>query len=516
MYGLAWKGVSVGGTAYTKDGQMASRKPARTRWLGLAEPGIEPSDRRRTPPTRATSTGPNWPIADSPDAEKSPLDDHYEATSHDWTTTVSPEFGPLVVPTGNATSPIHRWFHFKEAYSHRLLGEVAERLDLTNADSLHVIDPFSGVGTTLLSAVELTTKGVFSDVRVDGVEINPFLRDLAATKIEAASQNLAISSSDLLEFLDIADSVIVNDSDLPDLSTFKNSRYFDPSFVRDIVALRLAIDLAPESPIQRLARLALAMTVEPASRLRRDGRALRYEDREALPPRDVYARAVKRIIEDLDIAQAWQPKAEVHVHLGSASDAWHWTPDGTADLVMFSPPYPNNIDYTEVYKTELWALGYVNSAETFREQRHRTLRSHPSVKFEREVAYKSGNRHVEVKQLIQPILAQIPSDSRYAKQLERLISGYADDMLAVMDSSFRALRPGGSLVYIVGNSVHGTKQDPILIASDVILARLGEIAGFEVVEICAARSLPRRRVKSAFVRESVVFLAKPRHPEEQA
>lgn len=29
----------------------------------------------------------------------------------------------------------------------------------------------------------------------------------------------------------------------------------------------------------------------------------------------------------------------------------------TTDLVVFSPPYPNSFDYTDVYNVELWMLG---------------------------------------------------------------------------------------------------------------------------------------------------------------
>jgi hypothetical protein len=56
-------------------------------------------------------------------------------------------------------------------------------------------------------------------------------------------------------------------------------------------------------------------------------------------------------------------------------------PDGWATLSCFSPPYLNCIDYTELYKIELWLMEHIASQEQFRETRLGTLRSHPSVKF---------------------------------------------------------------------------------------------------------------------------------------
>ena len=35
---------------------------------------------------------------------------------------------------------------------------------------------------------------------------------------------------------------------------------------------------------------------------------------------------------------------------------------GTWDLAIFSPPYPNSFDYTDVYNVELWMLGYLRSS----------------------------------------------------------------------------------------------------------------------------------------------------------
>src|SRR4051794_16308479 len=50
----------------------------------------------------------------------------------------------------------------------------------------------------------------------------------------------------------------------------------------------------------------------------------------------------------------------------------------SVDLFVTSPPYPNNIDYSEVYKLELWVFGFVKSKSEFLQLRKSTLRSHPT------------------------------------------------------------------------------------------------------------------------------------------
>jgi len=46
------------------------------------------------------------------------------------------------------------------------------------------------------------------------------------------------------------------------------------------------------------------------------------------------------------------------------------------DLAVFSPPYPNSFDYTDVYNIELWTLGYLKNSASNRALRRATLCSH--------------------------------------------------------------------------------------------------------------------------------------------
>src|SRR6266487_2914356 len=54
--------------------------------------------------------------------------------------------------------------------------------------------------------------------------------------------------------------------------------------------------------------------------------------------------------------------------------------EATIDLIITSPPYPNNIDYNEVYKLELWLLGFATTADGFLDLRRQTFRSHPTCR----------------------------------------------------------------------------------------------------------------------------------------
>jgi hypothetical protein len=177
------------------------------------------------------------------------------------------------------------------------------------------------------------------------------------------------------------------------------------------------------------------------------------------------------------------------------------------DLAVFSPPYPNNIDYTEIYKLEAWLLGLIRSRDEFRSLRYETMRSHPSVAFPDDYPASDGPRRTEVMQLIDPLLRVVPPD-RYRHARVRLIRGYFDDILQTFVGLRDVLRAGAYSVYVVGNSAHG-HADGFVIAADVLIAALARLAGFEVRSMTIARRPSRRSVKSPFLRESIVVLQNP-------
>ena len=50
------------------------------------------------------------------------------------------------------------------------------------------------------------------------------------------------------------------------------------------------------------------------------------------------------------------------------------------DFALFSPPYPNSFDYTDIYNVELWMLGYLKTRADNLGLREATLRSHVQIK----------------------------------------------------------------------------------------------------------------------------------------
>jgi hypothetical protein len=179
----------------------------------------------------------------------------------------------------------------------------------------------------------------------------------------------------------------------------------------------------------------------------------------------------------------------------------------SVDLVLTSPPYPNNIDYSEVYKLELWLLGFMASTTQFLQLRKSTFRSHPTselpeppTEFLREIG--SG----DLRTIFEPLLER--TESSPEKWRHRLLLGYFSDMWTSLSQQYQCLRRKGRAILVVGNSLHGGAHSPYLIPTDLAVATMAKRLGFKVEAVKVARGLKRRLSGNHFLRESVIVLEK--------
>jgi hypothetical protein len=186
--------------------------------------------------------------------------------------------------------------------------------------------------------------------------------------------------------------------------------------------------------------------------------------------------------------------------------------EGVFDLILTSPPYPNNIDYNEIYKLELWLLGFVTSEAAFLGLRRSTYRSHPTCRplddeSDGNVEFKNLLTRGPLKELVGTVIRRARAlDRTCSRGRSKVLMGYLYDTWCSIKAHRRALKPGGRAIYVVGNSLHGANDRPYLIPTDLIVACLGEATGFCVDNLMVARPLQRRLAGNHFLRDSLVVL----------
>lgn len=406
----------------------------------------------------------------------------------------------------NYNEPVYSWYNLKEAFSYNLPSWSVKRLEEKYGfKASTALDPFVGGGTSLIS---LRKKGIESF----GIEYNPFIAWVAKTKAtwhEGVIEELLYATSNIK--FSAANARVV----LPELSTFKNPAYFDQIEVKKLISVLNQIEVLNISDQSKsILKLGVASAIEDISNLKKDGRALRF-----IPDKKKKASAVVRskwnsaIFQLHDIKNSWDDRSPVHVYNGSSIDfsELQSLTNSTVcqlmlpkDMIIYSPPYLNNFDYSEVYKLELWLLNFISDYDKWRELRRGTVRSHHSVRFKKTTSLETSSKTKSLYEKINALASSRLLEDRRKTNMPEVIKGYFDDMFSSLQHQYSLLSSGGYLVYNVANSRHGD----LPIATDVILAEIAMAIGFKPLELVVLHNRNGRTSKNHYLRESIVIMRK--------
>ncbi len=134
-----------------------------------------------------------------------------------------------------------------------------------------------------------------------------------------------------------------------------------------------------------------------------------------------------------------------------------------AEFSLFSPPYPNSFDYTDIYNIELWLLGYLTDTAANRALRESTLRSHVQIKrsYEGEIppsptlkkTVKALDRHV---------------GKLWNADIPAMVSAYFSDMAKVIQDLSETMTPQADIMMVIGDSRYaGVRVDVATICAEI-------------------------------------------------
>lgn len=374
---------------------------------------------------------------------------------------------PYMTFQPNKTKPIHRWFFYKEGYAPEIVEYAVRKEQLCCGDNL-LLDPFCGVGTSLLAAKKMAMRGFGIDVS----ELAVFVSKTKCANYE---------KSDIAEIIDFLNAK--HGQKEPnikwDFELFDPRAAFPKRNFNEIVSLREEIENAHcGEKARNLLLLALLSILPQTSIIVKDGGVLKIDKRKrAMPVRDAFRRKLKQMIEDITNHQFFGP--EPVVNLGDARQLDF--ADESFDIVVTSPPYLNNIDYSKVYGLELSLLSLC--AETSKETRKRLVRS-----FVKGI---SVNDYVPKE--VEDLAGRLPIVGTYFADIERALCEIN-----------RVLKTGRSAYIVVSNSVIFNEH----VAVDEILSRIGERLGMECDIIIGAYRIADVKPQRIKTRESIVVCRK--------
>lgn len=392
--------------------------------------------------------------------------------------------------------PFQRWYRYKEGYSldivYKLIDEYCE-----NRKGL-ILDPFVGSGTTLLASSKLGLSGI-------GYETNPFSFFLAKCKLDNYSKNLINEFENIYCNLLSDPNISALNYELPKLSI--SNKVFDQEIEKYYMGFKVACDaFKKKTKIYNLLLLGWLACLEEVSNYRKAGNGLKikkYKKQKKKSISDIKSLLRAQYSNMVDDLRQSKSLASVKLFNDSSLNILENIAKDSVSGIIFSPPYANCFDYTEIYKLELWFGDFVNDYSDLKTLRQNSIRSNLNNPLLNDFEVDS--------KLFNVVLNVVDNDLIWDKRIPKMLKSYYLDMFNIISNCYEVLEKGGFCSIIVGNSAYGG----VVFPTDLILAEYAEKIGFYVDKIEVDRyiitsSQQYEATKNArkFLRESVVCLIK--------
>ncbi|MBN1877474.1 MAG: site-specific DNA-methyltransferase [Anaerolineae bacterium] len=399
---------------------------------------------------------------------------------------------------GNKKLPVHRWVPWIAGFSSDFVRDVLERY--ANGNST-VLDPFSGVGTTLVESV-------LFGCNTCGFEINPY----AALASRVKSHSHQINATLLDDYIERFKSFYAESARadyLPQSHPPKGfntrSPFYSPKVLHKVLIFLDYLALIQAADIRDLFRLAFASTMVSYSNYSYEpslGRRTSAGKSELLDGLvgEVIARKLTEFSEDIRWFQAHKPQKETEIKIVEASffEYEKYLAAGSIDLIITSPPYLNNYHYNRNTRPHLYWLDFVEQPGDFKNLEYANFGKYwQTVREQTRLELDFCLPDSDLPQKLELLRAQKPEKGIYGGNgWANYAAAYFNDCYKFVSGIQYALKPGGSALVVIGNSI----LQGILIPTDQYLGAIAQRVGLELVRIDIPRAT---RVGNSIIQSDV-------------
>jgi hypothetical protein len=370
----------------------------------------------------------------------------------------------------NMDRPVHRWFRYSAGFS----AEWAESTITTEARQLgkvRVLDPFAGSATTLIAA---QTVGIESW----GIEAHPFVCRIAEAKLAWRTD-----PNQYLQKVHQAKQIAFQLKPSIDHYPVLIGKCYDKTALERLDLLRRAYEeVKDETPASKLLWITLLAIVRKVSHVGTAQWQYVLPNHRKRRPMDVgqaFEEAWRMVYADLMAGQSLDGPHPILLR-GDARTC-EGLPSGSFNLVITSPPYPNNYDYADATRLEMSFLGEIDGWGNL----HEAVRRHLICSCSQHVPEKSIDL-ASVLSLpeLEPIRSEIASvcadlaEIRLAKGGRKtyhlMVACYFRDLAQTWIALRRVCKTPSRLCFVIGDSAPYGVYVPVV----PWIGRLAEAAGF--------------------------------------
>ena len=373
----------------------------------------------------------------------------------------------------NMKLPVHRWFRYTAGFSAEWAMETIADFEKVRGPKCSILDPFVGSGTTLLAAEATGHEAI-------GWEVHPFIWRVANAKLF-----WHLDPNQFITYCTAVSNCAVKNGWSGDLQSAPEllQKCYSKNTLRSLKNLGEAYTkLATEDPHWELVWLALTgilRTCSFAGTAQWQYVLPKKRKSKIVEPHGAFRQFVNLMASDMRRVQdfGYRRTAKLQHH-----DARIRPRVGSEfDLVLTSPPYPNNYDYADATRLEMTFWGEINGWADLHEAVRKyliTSCSQHSAKDKLDPGILLTNPELkplghQIRSVVEE-LGTVRLEKGGKKTYHTMIAQYFIDLSLVWKSLRHACRPGATICFIIGDSAPYGVYVPV----DEWLGRLALAAGF--------------------------------------
>jgi DNA modification methylase len=407
----------------------------------------------------------------------------------------------------NKTQPIHRWVPWIAGFSSSFVRDAIGRY---LGGKGVVLDPFCGVGTTLVEAALLGHS-------VIGFEINPYAAEASRVKVQAYQIAAGELHDEISRFQAFYSDTVASDyipKSVPPKGFKTRAEFYAPKVLRKVLIVHDFIAAIDDPDLQSLFNLAFASTMvrysnysyEPSLGRRTSAGKPEIQD---FPVGRTISEKLLEMAEDIVWFQKTLPTESVDSHVFNDSFFNYQeflTPD-SVDLIITSPPYLNNYHYNRNTRPQLYWLGYVEQPRDLEPLEYSNFGKYwQTVREQGKLGLGFRLSNADLEERLQTLRELNPEKGVYGGNgWANYAAAYFNDCYVFANAIKCVLKPGATALVVIGNSI----LQGVMIPTDEYFGKIAESIGLELVRIDIPRAT---RVGNSIIHSDVrVAKAKKSH-----
>lgn len=367
-------------------------------------------------------------------------------------------------------NPYHRWYEYLEDFPGDFVKKYSEKYKVDN--KYYLFDPFIGSGTTLISGKMLGLKGV-------GFDINPVMTFISKQKLDW-SYDIAVFEKEYLKIIDWfvknnANGDYLTKTPLGKMPKKEINQWLSPVKQKEIAALYWYIKNKVNPKYSDLFLLILSSSSIKSSYVAFCPGTTFYPFRQKPDIISEFCNLARYVYEDLSSEYQKNKAVESEVHLASSLNIEDFKKIiNKVDLIITSPPYPNDLEYTRQTRLEMYLLGFTEKMDDVQKIK-RTM-----VKGSTKLIYNSDKPTSEIlnNKRIQKIAKEIykkTGGKNWGFDYPLMVQMYFSDMYKCLQNYYLTLVKGGTAILVVGDqTIQG-----VLVPVAEILEDISKEIGFK-------------------------------------